>query len=82
MHGCFWHRHLGCRRATEPQSRADYWRAKFERNVERDENAKLRLEQLGWQVVIIWECETKDPNALIQRFLEIAKKPYIKRKAP
>jgi DNA mismatch endonuclease (patch repair protein) len=76
VHGCFWHRHRGCRRATEPQARADYWRAKFQRNVARDREAKDALEKLGWHVITIWECEIYDPEKLAERLEEISSQPH------
>lgn len=57
VHGCFWHRHAGCRDATTPKSNADFWRAKFEENVERDARKQGELERLGWRVRVVWECE-------------------------
>ena len=57
VHGCFWHRHPGCKRATTPASRVDYWTAKFQRNVERDARNRDTLAALGWNVVTLWECE-------------------------
>lgn len=59
VHGCFWHRHPGCRKATTPKSNVDFWEAKFLRNVERDQTNRLLLEKAGWRVIVIWECETK-----------------------
>ena len=59
VHGCFWHRHENCPRATTPKTNADYWNEKFRRNVERDEETRKRLEEGGWKVLVIWECETK-----------------------
>lgn len=67
VHGCFWHRHEGCRRATKPASRREYWDAKLARNVERDRQKAARLQEAGWNVVTIWECETKAPDELIER---------------
>ena len=64
VHGCFWHRHPGCPKATTPKSRVDYWGAKFERNRERDALALRALEKLGWRALILWECETKDPKKI------------------
>lgn len=64
VHGCFWHRHTGCRRATTPATRTDYWIPKLDRNVARDRRNAEDLEQLGWRVVVIWECETKDRQRL------------------
>lgn len=59
VHGCFWHRHEGCRHATTPSSRQDYWIPKFQRNVVRDRAAIVKLEATGWHPVVIWECETR-----------------------
>lgn len=73
VHGCFWHRHEGCRKATFPKSRQDFWREKFDRNVERDAKAIEALEAEAWSVLVVWECETKDRDALretLSSFLE------------
>ncbi|MDO8589121.1 MAG: very short patch repair endonuclease [Armatimonadota bacterium] len=59
VHGCFWHRHPGCRKATTPKTNVDYWRTKMAENVERDERKTRDLTQLGWQVVTVWQCETE-----------------------
>jgi len=67
VHGCFWHRHPGCVKASTPKSRRDYWLPKFERNVERDRDNEEALRRLGWRVVTIWECETRDPEGLEDR---------------
>lgn len=64
VHGCFWHRHSGCRLAYEPKSNVDFWSAKFRKNVERDIRVKEELECMGWGVLVIWECETVDRAAL------------------
>lgn len=56
VHGCFWHRHPGCVKATTPSSNAAFWAAKFATNVERDASAIERLGALGWRVAIVWEC--------------------------
>lgn len=60
IHGCFWHRHKDCKNATTPKTRADFWQAKFERNVENDRLHKSQLEGLGWNVITIWECEINE----------------------
>ncbi len=60
VHGCFWHRHQGCPRATTPASRQEYWLPKFRRTVDRDRKNQEELRQRGWNVVVVWECETKD----------------------
>lgn len=73
VHGCFWHGH-NCRRGErKPKQNADYWTKKLARNVERDAQVQTELERLGWRVLVIWECETKDSQALCSRltnFLE------------
>jgi DNA mismatch endonuclease (patch repair protein) len=58
MHGCFWHRHPGCKRASTPASNIDYWTRKFERNVARDASVQQQLRAMGWIPIIVWECET------------------------
>lgn len=70
VHGCFWHRHPGCRFAYMPKSRVDFWQAKFHRNVERHREVEAALLDLGWRVVVIWECETKSEEILNQRIEE------------
>lgn len=64
VHGCFWHRHPGCRFAYEPKSNIGRWCAKFEANVARDARARIALGELGWEVLTIWECEVADPERL------------------
>lgn len=71
VHGCFWHRHQDCRYATTPKTRTEFWNAKFDANVERDNRAKAALVALGWQVITVWECELKRPEAALKRVLEI-----------
>lgn len=58
-HGCFWHRHPGCARATTPATRTEYWGPKFARNVERDAEVEARLRGMGWRVGVVWECALK-----------------------
>lgn len=64
VHGCFWHRHPNCRRATTPATNTEKWTEKFERNSRRDARVKSELEALGWTVLVIWECETRSEKAL------------------
>jgi DNA mismatch endonuclease (patch repair protein) len=71
VHGCFWHRHGGCRFATSPTSRAQFWSEKFDANVRRDRDAEARLRMLGWNVIVAWECETRDVDFLDQLFWQI-----------
>lgn len=57
VHGCFWHRHQGCKVASTPKSNTDFWLEKFRRNVERDERSIRELKALGWRVFVVWECD-------------------------
>ena len=59
VHGCFWHRHGGCRYATTPRTNAAFWNRKFLENEERDRRHGQRLHELGWRVAIVWECALK-----------------------
>lgn len=69
VHGCFWHLHA-CRGGRIPASRRDYWAPKLQRNAERDAEHLAALRAAGWQVLIVWECETKDLAALQSRLAE------------
>ncbi len=66
VHGCFWHRHAGCKMAYTPKSRTDFWLEKFRQNVARDEVIRNELKRLGWSVSTIWECEIENPQRLAQ----------------
>lgn len=57
VHGCFWHRHAGCKVASTPKSNVAFWQEKFDRNVQRDARVQGELEAAGWRVLIAWECE-------------------------
>ena len=57
IYGCFWHRHEGCKYATTPKTNREYWEKKFERNVTNDRLHQQQLEDMGWQVIVLWECE-------------------------
>ena len=59
IHGCFWHRHPGCKDATTPKTRTEFWTSKFSSNVQNDRKNIEKLEEMGYQVIIIWECEIK-----------------------
>lgn len=59
VNGCFWHKHENCKYFVWPKTNEDFWRTKISANVSRDqENIKL-LSELGWNVIVIWECELK-----------------------
>lgn len=62
VHGCFWHRHLGCRYATNPKTRAEFWEVKFAANVARDSAVRAALLEAGWRVATIWECALRKPE--------------------
>ena len=60
VHGCFWHRHPGCRYTTTPASNAAFWQQKFAGNVSRDARVQRQLETLGWQVHVVWACQLSE----------------------
>ena len=68
VHGCFWHRHPGCRFATTPKTRVEYWTEKFAANVARDARHVEALRKMDWKVLVIWECETRR-EGLVERQL-------------
>lgn len=59
VHGCFWHRHAGCKYATTPANNAERWKLKFDANVERDARKENLLRAAGWKVLVVWECELR-----------------------
>lgn len=63
VHGCFWHQHTGCKRATIPKTNQDFWRDKFSTNRIRDARAIRELRNLGFRVSLIWECQTENPGS-------------------
>lgn len=66
VHGCFWHRHPGCRYATTPSTRTDFWNGKFAATVARDARKDQELTAAGWRVITVWECElAKDPDGTL-----------------
>ena len=71
VNGCFWHRHAGCRLATMPSSNVAFWQDKFARNVKRDAEKAEQLQQAGWRVEKIWQCETRDLATLERRLQQI-----------
>lgn len=70
VHGCYWHRHEGCRYAYSPKSNTKFWQSKFEANVARDRRTASALEALGWNVLVVWECETQNADILRLRLTE------------
>ncbi len=63
VHGCFWHRHPGCRLAYSPRSRVDFWQAKFTGTIERDARQRAALLEDSWRVAIVWECALRQRGA-------------------
>ncbi len=71
VHGCFWHRHKGCKVATIPKTRTDFWQAKFAANVARDKRNQRDLKKAGWKVIVLWECQVmRDPFAAVTKVLK------------
>ncbi|AFG36965.1 very short patch repair endonuclease [Spirochaeta africana] len=64
VNGCFWHRHADCKRCTFPNSNEEYWKKKFDNTMERDQRNINALQGLGWNVIIIWECEIGDASVI------------------
>ncbi len=71
VHGCYWHRHEGCRYAMMPKSNTEFWSTKFEKNKARDERVMTELVDLGWDPFVVWECETRDAKVLRERIASI-----------
>ncbi|RWQ70610.1 MAG: DNA mismatch endonuclease Vsr [Mesorhizobium sp.] len=71
VHGCFWHQHEGCRLASKPKSRTEYWTPKLAGNVRRDQEAHTALRALGWRVEVIWECDARDAQSIEGRIGQI-----------
>lgn len=70
VHGCFWHQHKGCADGHLPRARTDYWWPKLKRNVRRDVEAIEALKVLSWKILVVWECETRQPERLRERLIE------------
>ena len=64
VHGCFWHRHKDCPKASTPKTRIDFWKDKFRANVTRDQKSVQKLEKDGWKVLTVWECQVRDTDQL------------------
>lgn len=67
VHGCFWHRHPGCKYAYNPKSRVEFWEAKFRNNIERDRTVRKQLKDLGWKILVIWECDISSMDSIKQK---------------
>ena len=70
VHGCFWHRHENCKYATIPKTRKEFWASKFKANIKRDKGIQEKIKNIGWQSVVIWECETKNIDDLKEKLID------------
>jgi len=73
VHGCFWHGHQNCKRSTRPTTNVDFWNKKIDANIIRDKRNRKILQEQGWRVHVIWQCELRDADSLfkkIKHFLE------------
>jgi DNA mismatch endonuclease (patch repair protein) len=71
VHGCYWHRHPGCKYAYTPKTNVSFYEEKFKGNIQRHEKVTRQLEEEGWKVSVIWECETKNSEILRNKLLKI-----------
>ena len=71
VHGCFWHRHENCKYASTPKTRKEFWENKFKANLKRDAEVQEKIKNIGWQSVVIWECELKDMKNLKLKIIDI-----------
>ena len=85
VHGCFWHHHSGCPRSRFPRTRREFWVPKLKGNVRRDRAIETKLRKLGWKVLIVWECQTRDLNRMsriLERFLRPGKNATTVKRDP
>jgi DNA mismatch endonuclease (patch repair protein) len=73
VHGCFWHGHAGCPRAARPTSNVEFWNKKIDSNMRRDRVAQKELTALGWQILIVWQCEMRNLTALTDKLEQFFK---------
>ena len=78
VHGCFWHRHTNCSDATLPKTNTQFWEQKLQGNVDRDKKEQDELKKLGWQVVVIWECQLNSLDIILPNLaLDLKKKHFV-----
>jgi DNA mismatch endonuclease, patch repair protein len=80
VHGCFWHRHPGCKAASTPKTRIEFWTDKFASNIARDRKLRRALNALGYSVMVVWECQAKkspEREKMIRRLDRFATKKTI-----
>lgn len=71
VHGCFWHRHPSCSKATMPKTRVAFWTDKFTKNIARDARKARALRAMGWRVIVVWECQCRHTEKLEKRLTRI-----------
>ena len=71
IHGCFWHRHKGCKYCTTPKTNVAFWLHKFNATVTRDEKNIKNLEDRGWNILILWECEIRDTIKMVEKLSKV-----------
>lgn len=69
VHGCFWHYHKDCKEGKNPNTNIDFWREKLYKNIERDKRHKKACEDLGWEVLVIWECQIEKESSSIIKMI-------------
>ena len=74
VHGCFWHGHRGCKRAARPESNSEFWNRKIDSNIKRDEKNLKALRSMGWDVLIIWQCQMENKEKLRRKISEFMEK--------
>lgn len=67
IHGCFWHGHEGCPRSKRPTTNIEFWNKKLDQNIERDKRFQRLLKESGWDVLVVWQCETNKPDELLRK---------------
>lgn len=67
VHGCFWHGHKGCLRSKRPITNIEFWNKKLDQNIERDKRFQRILKEAGWDVLVVWQCETSKPDKLLRK---------------
>jgi DNA mismatch endonuclease, patch repair protein len=80
VHGCFWHRHKGCKVASTPKSNTDFWLQKFATNIARDKATQRKLRTSGWRVFVVWECKLSSPSKASKTALSLESR--IRRESP
>jgi DNA mismatch endonuclease (patch repair protein) len=76
VHGCFWHRHPGCKYSSSPKTNIGFWTEKFAKNVSRDGKVQADLCSMSWDILIIWQCELKNAQSLAEKLMEFMGTTY------